>query len=474
MSQEQQEERAVVVAEYDVGGTAIEAYGSRGVVRELMSRLMNLHPAAAEVGKAGMLAVAQMAILIGANPLPSTNEIHVWVDKRGSVTVDLGVNYFRRRARELGGLMWDFEPRIMTEQEYQGYGVDPSVDIGAICRACRVSDLQMYLSMGIPPELAFDKAMERNGRIGIGTVNRRAEPKKGRPLAWTALKAAEKDLCRALFPNLEQPTAEEKEAILAAVPHSEPGDSDWDGPTLDAVGTERLVQMRVAARESRTEFEAMTPEEQAVKVADNSRALWGDPDFEGFDTPPEQAEPEPPEAWPDDSVYERAHVPDESPPQAVAYDPGPVVVKDALSPQVIRRVCRYKGKWAKGKAADWSDAVRPDPPPSDPIDEHTLTMIAAALNTAIDGRTQKAKDDKRHEVYQYLYGVSSGTKLTMLEGAAILSWIGLPDGKIGEIKALARAEIEGVLKALQEEAGQMALDVQAVIEQTAGQMQMEV
>jgi hypothetical protein len=40
--------------------------------------MMKFHPAYTDVGDAGMIAAAQLAILSDANPLPTMGEIHVW------------------------------------------------------------------------------------------------------------------------------------------------------------------------------------------------------------------------------------------------------------------------------------------------------------------------------------------------------------------------------------------------------------
>ncbi|GAF74507.1 unnamed protein product, partial [marine sediment metagenome] len=227
-------------------------------------------------------------------------------------------------------------------------------------------------------------------------------------------------------------------------------EEDWkvvedEMPDASKEQRELLAAATALERARKAEFEAMSPEQQKAQVACNSRLLYGkdEDDPLGADTPPTPQEP-PPEH-------------DEEPEEEAG---GAEPPNDALTPEVIQRVCRYKAKWQKGEAADWSDAVRQDVEPiSEPIDADTLMKVSAAVNKAITGRTQKAKDDKRHEVYQYLFGLNSGKKLTTLEGAAILAWIGLPDGKIGDIKALARAEVEGVLRAHQSEAGQVGMEL---------------
>ena len=275
------DEKAIVVQDFDVDGTAIEMYGGRAMIRELTTRLMGLHPAAREVGESGMRAVAQLAVLVGANPLPSTNEIHVWTE-HNRITVDLGINYFRRRANELGGIYWVEQPRVMSDREYQEYGIDPQLEIGSICKGARIEKIRQLLDLGLP----FEAAVNGNARTGVGLVNRNATAKNGRPLSWTAFKAAEKDLCRALFPNLEQPP-DNAPNLLEIVPDVEPEDGDWPGETLSAEEAENLARLKVTSREAREGWNAMTPDEQRTRFEQNNRALHGDPDFDGFDWPDE-------------------------------------------------------------------------------------------------------------------------------------------------------------------------------------------
>ena len=70
-------ESEIAIVEH-VSGTALENFRDRDEVRELAQRLLSLHPQAKEIGISGMTAVAQLALLVGASPLPGTNEIHVW------------------------------------------------------------------------------------------------------------------------------------------------------------------------------------------------------------------------------------------------------------------------------------------------------------------------------------------------------------------------------------------------------------
>ncbi len=196
-----------------VEGTAIASYGERAEVRELTSRMMKFHPEAHAVGEAGMLEVAQLAILTGANPLPTTGEIYVYKDGRG-VHVILGIAYWRRKAREVDTPIWyedwgdtnqdrrDYQPRKMLPEERALNGVLEG-DIAGICKCYRLSEYLKLTGSGMPWKVA-QSAISRTG-IGIVNVSELTAkngsakaPPKGRSWQWVANKRAEQDVYRLL------------------------------------------------------------------------------------------------------------------------------------------------------------------------------------------------------------------------------------------------------------------------------------
>lgn len=174
---------------------AISAYQDREDVRELGERLMAMHPAAAEVGASAMRAAAQLALLLGANPLPGVNEVHIWKDNKGRNCMSLGINYWRRKSREWGGVLFEVQPRPMRANEMADYGVAPGT-IAAICKGVRADDMIRFKQMGFTTNEVWTMC----GATGIGTQGPNEYAKSGRPNVWTSLKRAETDMLRQLFP----------------------------------------------------------------------------------------------------------------------------------------------------------------------------------------------------------------------------------------------------------------------------------
>lgn len=188
-----------------VNGTQLAAYADRDVVRELMERVMGFHPVIAKMKRHNPqaanetgLRVAQLAILLGASPLPGLNEIHVYDDGRAEV----GINYWERRGEQKGGVMWDYESRPMTRQEQEMYGVEDGF-FGAICRGVpmnRVRELQV-MGMGI------NDIVRGQSMTGVGVVAKGERAKNGRPPIWTAIKRAKTDFYKSAFPYIPGETA---------------------------------------------------------------------------------------------------------------------------------------------------------------------------------------------------------------------------------------------------------------------------
>lgn len=183
--------------------SAIAAYGDRDDVRELTDRLMHLHPAAKEVGAPAMRAVAQLALMRGANPLPTAGEIYVWPDNKGKVVMDIGIAYYRRIASKKDRVLWEIEPRLMTDEERDRFRIAEG-DIGAICKGALLSQAKELMDLGI----SFREARAASARTSTAIVeyadqfytydskySKKGDPRQsphGRTWEWVAEKRAEK------------------------------------------------------------------------------------------------------------------------------------------------------------------------------------------------------------------------------------------------------------------------------------------
>lgn len=227
-------------------------YGSRDDVREITDRLMLMHPAAKEVGASGMRAVAQMAVMIGANPLPAAGEIYVWTDYSGKVSTDLGIAYYRRKAAEKDTVMWanGNEPRPMTEQEREQYNI-PADAMAGICKGFLLSEYMQLLDRGVPWQAAQDMLARTSTAIVAkeemfyadtdynkkkNRVGKELSAPSGRTWQWVAEKRAEKGFYRMkalVDTTLTDAIQAQAKQVLATVEH---GNGRWvtenDAPDL--------------------------------------------------------------------------------------------------------------------------------------------------------------------------------------------------------------------------------------------------
>lgn len=191
------------IAVIDAPNGALVASNDQTV--ELAKEIMTFHPSYGQLhrqlgeaqAKNAMMTVAQIALMTGASPIPSTNEIHCWVQGK-QLTISLGLNYFRRKAREKArGIFFKVKPRPMTASEMEEYGVDADKELGAICEGCRIDQMSELVKAGMPSMAALDGLSQ----VGTATVKKSEYAKNGRSRSWTAIKRAEIDLIRSLVPD---------------------------------------------------------------------------------------------------------------------------------------------------------------------------------------------------------------------------------------------------------------------------------
>lgn len=403
------QEGGQALAPIDVRGTKIEVYGQRAEVRELMSRLMSLHPAAAQVGQAGMLAVAQLAIMAGANPLPATNEIHIWQDS-GKTFVQLGINYYRRRAQEQGGLFWVEKPRPMSEQEREGLDIAKGT-LAAICKGVRMSHL---LQLSSPPlRLDLDAIFEAVGAVGMGIAMPNEQTKKGRPAIWTALLRCERDLLRQLFPHFYQGQE--------ASPAPRAWDRIYQGPAgglavevpehiRDQGQAAAYMEMHQRAEATRQQIESLTPEQLAERAARNAELLYGPDGFEGFDgnglivIAPDDWGQEPPGSQEDEQQGEQP--PGLTPPEQMV-----VEANEALEMVYYRNPYHLRG--AVRKALDTPGWYIPSPTDTEAWQEGVGAAVAYA--TVKIAEAKQTEDEPGDEPEDEGGGEEAPTQMALIE-----------------------------------------------------------
>lgn len=468
------EERALVKSEdFDVRGTALEVYGSRESIREMVERLMSFHPAAREVGKEGLLGAAHLAHLVGASPLPSVNEIHIWKDDKGKNCVTLGVNYYRRRANELGGVYWVDEPRLMTEEERAARAITGN-DYAALARAARRDDVDQFvarmmeLARGSSFKDVFAAALQMHTRTGVGSCRRDSYAKKNRPPAWTALKGAEIDLFRQLFPNLEQkPEPEQMARIIQEIPQS-----GIDDDTLTMEEIEELARMRDRGEALDAELDELGPEELQERGERAGAILYGRGDDDPC--PPEGCagsfEEDDVDAILDEALgklnldeIEEIPFGEEDPePTEQEFDaafgvgePEPEPEYTGVQPEILRDRLRTSALWLKDNSRPSKREMGDRAQPPDPDHVKALNIVLkAGLQKGRPKASAKEIDEARKDLVQYVYQVRSTNSLTAKEVGSLRVHFASPAGSLYEKAA---AEMWAIVEAHRKESGQQGL-----------------
>jgi hypothetical protein len=181
------------------------AYAGRPIERDLVvefgDTLMGVHPNAQEIGIRGMRTVAHLALITGAHPLPGTNGIHAWRDKKGYLCIQFGIGFWRQQGTLAGGILWISRPRPMTDEERAEY-IIAEAQHASICIGALKRDVFALLHEAAEYNVTinFQDAKLEVARVGTGIVNPGEYDKNGRSPQWTANLRAERDLLRQLVP----------------------------------------------------------------------------------------------------------------------------------------------------------------------------------------------------------------------------------------------------------------------------------
>ena len=138
--------------------------------------------------------------------------------------------------------------------------------------------------------------------------------------------------------------------------------------------------------------------------------------------------------------------------------PKAVTTARPLDAETIRSVVRKKANWFDG----------PDGPNTrrnvalEPTSDKQVQSIASLFAKAMPNLDADTQDHARHDILNYLVGVTSTKSLMKAEGSALIDWLKADEG--WEVGPYAQAEVAAILKATLKDAGQlemeMALDVE--------------
>lgn len=190
----------ILVEDAAVDLAQFEPIIDRGMVVRLAETLEGVHPAAQEIGTRGLRTIAQLALATGVNPLPGGgNGLHAWRDNKGRLAIQFGIGFWRQLASEAGGILWQDRPRPMTQAEREQFGIADGT-YAAVARGALKTDAFALRADArqFGDELALRDAVALVAREGIGIAGADEYSKAGRPLQWTALQRAERDLLRQL------------------------------------------------------------------------------------------------------------------------------------------------------------------------------------------------------------------------------------------------------------------------------------
>jgi len=174
-----------------------------------------------------------------------------------------------------------------------------------ILRDDRKTQIAEWVALGAPWREAFE--LVATHADGVVTVN---ETKREPPTGWSWEQVCKKRaLKNALNLSHGAPSPRDVAAMSWDVNGTKTTAADWEDIPAEIVEegqAPQLAKMRAEHRETMTAWEQMTEEQQEAKAADNSEALYGAEDFEGFDPPPDGP------TWPD--IFDSATpAPDDEP-----------------------------------------------------------------------------------------------------------------------------------------------------------------
>lgn len=177
--------------------SAMTIYGETEEVKDLTKRLEFMLPNAQEIGSKGVAMLAQIAVAHGLDPLPGSDHVYAWIDKKGKLLVAIGYKGLLHLARQQ--VQFTHQSRPMTPDERKENGVlDGQIayitELYEIAKAaqCQQAGAPYYPIVGTA---IWSEEIEHRKKDG-GTWTEYNTPPTGKTGAWVCRKNSLKDALR--------------------------------------------------------------------------------------------------------------------------------------------------------------------------------------------------------------------------------------------------------------------------------------
>jgi len=408
-------------------------WGSREEIAALGKRIKTMLPGGDKMSDAQAAAFAQYCKLTDVNPF--RGESYGYVDWKGQLVIIDGYKAMTRWARQVCPYVEKYEPLDLTDDQAFGFRC-------WILRDDRKAELGEWVSLGAPWRDAFEMvAVFADGVVNKDELVIKGGKNAGNPASpptgWTWEQVARKRALKNAL-NLSHGAPSPKE-MAALSWESENGvktiPADWDGTEELTTPHERqaLAEMRAQERERITAWAQMNAQDQQAKAAANSKVLYGDPSFEGFD----DLEPQTVDAA-------TGEILDAPPPVGQA----PPANSNArpFNAATVRDKVRQLAGWQNDQR--WLDGE----PLTDETDGLVANLLWAACKPAQGIASKDEMANRVTLIIRYLLGVDDVAQLYEKEAAAIIHWLANAEGT--DLNNYANAEAAIVYAATQAEAGQ--------------------
>ena len=165
-----------------------------------------------------------------------------------------------------------------------------------------------------------------------------------------------------------------------------------------------------------------------------------------WDVVPEQPEPEPEPSKAEEPEPKSKAMPRKQKPETNGNGHS-----RPLDAETIRDTIRKKAGWVDGKRFVEGE----------PITEGQIGGVNGLLTDTVRSMPPDARDKARHDVLNYLLGITTAKALTKREASAIISWLKVDTDGDWEINEYAKAEVSRILEAVAISEGQLSMELDA-------------